>query len=82
MTEQYRKKKKKENVNSVKNNMFLMYLEYYFITFKNGYKHERCNILEDNMQKYLCYSWDREIFLALRKNLGKLYNIELKDLSL
>ena len=81
MTEQYRKKKK-ENVNSVKNNMFLMYLEYYFITFKNGYKHERSNILEDNMQKYLCYSWDREIFLALRKNLGKLYNIELKDLSL
>lgn len=82
MTEKYRKKKKKENVNSVKNNMFLMYLEYYFITFKNGYKHERCNILEDSMQKYLCYSWDREIFLALRKNLGKLYNIELKDLSL
>ena len=30
-----------------------MYLEYYLITLKSGYKHERYNILEDNMQEYL-----------------------------
>ena len=56
-----------------------MYLEYYLITLKSGYKHERYNILEDNMQEYLCDIWDREIFLAIRKNLDKLYYIALKD---